>query len=89
MFDFPDFADGVRQFDHLGVGVPAGEDQVPQARFGFDEVQDLLQVHQFQVQGVIDFIQIRRGVPFGKGGPGGAGKYRFRFSVKDLIINRL
>ncbi len=57
MFHLGDFTDRVRQLDHLRVGVPSGKHEVHLRRLLFDNLQDLVQVDQFQVEGVVDLIQ--------------------------------
>jgi len=51
------FADRVGQLDHLRVGIPPGQHEVHLGRFFLDDLQDLVQVDQFQVEGVVDLIQ--------------------------------
>ena len=57
VFHLGDFTDRVGQLDHLRVGVPSGKHEVHRRRFLLDDLQDLVQVDQFQVEGVVDLIQ--------------------------------
>ena len=57
VFDFPDLADRIGEFDDLRRGVAAGEDEVESGRPGLDDVDDLGKGDQFEVDGDVDLIQ--------------------------------
>ncbi len=49
MLHLDDFTDGVGELDHLRVGIPPGKHEVYLGRLPLDNLQNLVQVDEFQV----------------------------------------
>src|SRR5512136_2155517 len=57
VLDLVYFADSIGQLDYLWMGVTARKYQMHQRRFVAEDFQDLLQVDQLELEGVVDFVE--------------------------------
>ena len=54
---FLNFTHRIRQLDHLGMDVSTRQNQMHQRRLALNDFQNLFQVHEPKMQGIVDFIQ--------------------------------